>query len=106
MTTIIVLLSLLGMTAFVAASAGSNFKGSSQTAYMLLNTAGSIGYIAYFAFIIWGFFKFPWWVSVISLVVPFLFIGFITPLVKMAVARIVSIILVPILIGWLLMYYL
>ena len=106
MATIIILLVLLASASFIAATASTTFKGSSSTMYMLLNIAGVFGYLAFFAFIIWGFFKFPWWVPVVSLVVPFLIAGLIVPLTRMVFPRIISVVMVPVLIVWILSYYL
>ncbi len=98
MITIIVLLSLLSVVSFIAAQAASTFRGSSTFVFNSLNIAGGFGYLAFIVFVIWGFFKFPWWVSTISLVAPFIIVPFITPLVRMVIPRIISIIAVPVLI--------
>lgn len=105
MATIIILLSLLSVVSFIAAQAASTFRGSSTFAFTSLNLAGGIGYIAFLVFVIWGFFKFPWWVSTISLIAPFIVVPFITPLVQMVIPRIISTIAVPVLIILLTMAY-
>ena len=72
---------------------------------MVLNGAGAIGYIAFIALAIWGFFKFPWWVSVVSLVAAFLVVPFFSGFSRMVIPRIVSVVLIPVLIVWLLTFY-
>ena len=101
MVTIIILISLLAVVSFISAQAASVFKGSSIFVLNAFNTAGAIGYLAFIVFVIWGFFKYPWWVSVVSLVAPFIIVPFITFLVRMTIPRIISMIAVPILIAFL-----
>lgn len=71
---VILLLVLLGIFTQIASQSAKIFRGSSQNVYLLLLATGNFGNLLFFIFIIWGFFVFPWWVPVISLLVPYVFL--------------------------------
>jgi len=91
---------LLGIFAYNCTYAGKNFQGRSTTIGFLLSIFGAIGYLAFFAFIIWSFFQFVWWKPILAFVVSIVLGGsfglFSNNLTVKAISTIISIIAVPI----------
>ena len=102
----IVLLVLLGIFTQVAAQSARTFRGSSKNAYQLLLFTGNFGSLLFFIFIIWGFFVFPWWVPVISLIIPYALLHFSFRLSDNLFVRIVSPFLIVLLVIVLFVIYL
>lgn len=87
---IVVLLILLGIFTQVAAQAARTFRGSSKNAYQLLLFTGNFGSLLFFIFIIWGFFVFPWWIPVVSLIIPYALLHFSFRLSDIIFVKVVS----------------
>lgn len=69
MNTIVVLLFILGFTSYQCTMSGKNFAGSSSVIKNLFSISGSVGYIAFFVFVIWSFFIIEWWIPVVTVIV-------------------------------------
>lgn len=103
---IIVLLVLLGIFTQVAAQAARTFRGGSKNAYQLLLFTGNFGSLLFFIFIIWGIFLFPWWVSVVSLIIPYALLHFSFRLSDNLFVRVASPFLIVLLVIMLFVIYL
>lgn len=64
----------------------------------LLTICGGLGYLAFFAFIVWSFFKFTWWEPLLTLIVASVLGGITIFLVDNMAGKIISLLAVPILI--------
>ncbi len=102
MVTVIILVALLGVASFICSKSGAEFRGSSEVAKFVMNIVGAIGYLAYFVFLIWGFFVFPWWVPVLAFIINVAIVSMIP--INMPITF-VSLIVVPLTIVWLLFVY-
>lgn len=66
----LIYVALLGFFAYNCHYLGSKFKGSSLAMRNALAISGGIGFLAFFVFIIIGFFHFTWWQPLLALIAP------------------------------------
>lgn len=59
---------LLGIFSYFNIKAARNFRGNSIKAKNALLISGTVGYWSFYAFIIWSFFLFEWWLPVVVFV--------------------------------------
>lgn len=94
----LIYIGLLGVFSYYCQSFAGNFKGASLTMKTLLTICGGLGYLAFFAFIIWSFFIFTWWKPILTLIASIVLGGITIFLVDNIAGKILSMLAVPILI--------
>ncbi len=94
----LVYIGLLGVFSYYCQSFARSFKGSSLMVKTLLTICGGLGYLSFFAFIVWSFFKFTWWEPLLTLIVASVLGGITIFLVDNMAGKILSLLAVPILI--------
>lgn len=60
---------LMGVFAYQCTAISKDFRGSSVKLKLFMSISGGLGYLLYYAFIIWSFWKFPWWQPIVTAVV-------------------------------------
>lgn len=66
--TSLIFIGLIGVFAYHCMAITENFKGSSSLFRTALQTIGGIGYLLHYAFLIWAFWQFDWWMPIVTAV--------------------------------------
>lgn len=66
----LIYVTLLGAFSYHCHYLGSKFKGSSRVMKEALASSAGFGFLAFFVFIIIGFFHFTWWQPLLALIAP------------------------------------
>lgn len=69
---VLIFISLLGMFAYHCSAIVNEFKGKSTFVFSIFNILGAIGYLVFFATLIWSFWPFLWWQPIVALIVSML----------------------------------
>ena len=94
-----VYVALLGAFAFVVQRGYNNFRGTSETAKTMLAIVGGLGYLAFFIFLIWGFFRFAWWQPILAFVGAVVAGVVLDMILNNSFGEIIALLAVPILTG-------
>lgn len=69
MMSTLIYICLLGVFSYHCSAIDKEFRGSSGTAKLLTGLAGGFGYLAYYGTLIWSFWKFDWWLPILTFVI-------------------------------------
>lgn len=86
----------LGVFSYLNQMFSQRFKGSSIVIKFLHTILGAVGYLSYFVFLIWSFWKFAWWQPIVTFISSVILSGIIGAFSNNIVGQLLSIIAVPV----------